>query len=115
MEKPAASNADRAYAHPFAAYVRILARGPGLSRPLTQEEARDAMRLILAGEVEPEQLGAFLMLMRYRGESAGELAGLVEAARDMAGPHGRPARPPGCNHRHGCGRADDARPSRHHG
>jgi len=46
------------------------------------------MRLILAGEVEPEQLGAFLMLMRYRGESVEELAGLVEAARDMAGPHG---------------------------
>jgi anthranilate phosphoribosyltransferase len=82
MENPAASNADRAHAHPFAAYVRILARGPGLSRPLTREEARDAMRLILAGEVEPEQLGAFLMLMRYRGESAEELAGLVEAARD---------------------------------
>jgi anthranilate phosphoribosyltransferase len=82
MENPDASNAGRAHAHPFAAYVRILARGPGLSRSLTRDEARDAMRLVLAGEVEPEQLGAFLMLMRYRGESAEELAGLVEAARD---------------------------------
>jgi anthranilate phosphoribosyltransferase len=82
MEKPAVSATDRPRTHPFAAYVRTLARGPGLSRSLTREEARDAMRLILAGEVEPEQLGAFLMLMRYRGESAEELAGLVEAARD---------------------------------
>lgn len=31
------------------------------------------------------QLGAFLMLLRYRGEDADEVAGLVEAARENAG------------------------------
>ena len=73
--------------HPFAPYVRILGRGPGRSRALTREEARDALRLVLAGAAEPMQIGAFLMLLRYRGEDAGEIAGLVEAARDScAGP-----------------------------
>jgi anthranilate phosphoribosyltransferase len=71
--------------HPFAIYVRTLARGPGLSRNLTREEARDAMRLILAGDVEREQLGAFLLLMRYRGESPDELSGMIEAARETIG------------------------------
>jgi anthranilate phosphoribosyltransferase len=40
------------------------------------------MRLLLAGTPAPEQVGAFLMLLRYRGEDAAEIAGLVEGARD---------------------------------
>jgi anthranilate phosphoribosyltransferase len=68
--------------HPFAQYVRILARGPGRSRALTFEEARAAMRMIAAGEAEPVQLGAMLMLMRYRQESSEELAGFVAALRE---------------------------------
>jgi anthranilate phosphoribosyltransferase len=68
--------------HCFAQYVRILGRGPGRSRALTREEARDAMRMIIAGEAEPAQIGALLMLMRYRQESPEELAGFVEALRE---------------------------------
>ena len=68
--------------HPFAAYVRILARGRTISRALTQQEAYDAMRMILAGEVEDIQLGAFLMLMRYKEETAEEVAGFGQACRD---------------------------------
>jgi anthranilate phosphoribosyltransferase len=68
--------------HPFAQYVRILARGPGRSRALTFDEARAAMRMIAAGEAEPIQLGAMLMLMRYRQESSDELAGFVAALRE---------------------------------
>jgi anthranilate phosphoribosyltransferase len=67
--------------HRFAQYVRILGRGPGRSRALTQEESREAMRMIVAGEAEPLQIGALLMLMRYRQESPPELAGFVEALR----------------------------------
>jgi len=67
--------------HPFAQYVRILARGRTISRALTREEARDAMAMILAGEVEQVQLGAFLMLMRYKEETPEEVAGFVEACR----------------------------------
>jgi anthranilate phosphoribosyltransferase len=68
--------------HPFAQYVRILARGPGRSRAMTFDEARAAMRMIAAGDVEPIQLGAMLMLMRYRQESSEELAGFVAALRE---------------------------------
>jgi anthranilate phosphoribosyltransferase len=63
----------------FSTYVATLGRGPGRSRPLTRAEARDAFARVLAGEVDPHQLGAFLMLLRYRGEDAGEVAGIVEA------------------------------------
>ena len=64
----------------FAGYVATLGRGPGKSRALTRAEARDAFALVLADAVHPAQLGAFLMLLRYRGEDPDEITGLVEAA-----------------------------------
>jgi anthranilate phosphoribosyltransferase len=69
----------------FATYVATLGRGPGRSRALTRDEAADAMSLLLAGAPAPEQVGAFLMLLRYRGEDAAEIAGLVEGARTCIG------------------------------
>src|SRR4051812_14367392 len=75
--------------HPFARYVRTLGRGPGRSRALTRDEAREAFAMVLAGEADPHQVGAFLMLLRYRGEDPEEIAGLVEAARAAAGLGGR--------------------------
>ncbi len=71
--------------HDFARFVRTLARGPGRARPLTREEARQAFAMVLAGEADPHQVGAFLMLLRFRGEEAAELAGMVEAARQVIG------------------------------
>ncbi len=68
--------------HPFAEIVRILGKGKKGSRPLTQEEAYNAMKMILADEVLPIQLGAFLMLMRVKEETAEELAGFAQASRD---------------------------------
>jgi len=68
--------------HPFAQYVRILGKGKNGSRPLTQDEAFDAFRMILADEVLPEQLGAFLMLMRVKEEEAEELAGFIRAVKE---------------------------------
>lgn len=67
--------------HPFAPYVRILGRGRRGSRSLSRAEAEKAMGMILAGEVESVQLGAFLMLIRVKEETADELAGFVSAAR----------------------------------
>lgn len=69
----------------FAEFVATLGRGPGRSRALTRDEAREAFGLVLRGAVDRVQLGAFLMLLRYRGEDADEIAGLVEAAREAAG------------------------------
>jgi anthranilate phosphoribosyltransferase len=40
---------------------------------------------VLAGQADPVQVGAFLMLLRYRGEDPDEISGLVEAAREAAG------------------------------
>ncbi len=67
--------------HPFAQYVRILGKGKKGSRSLTLEEARLAMGMILDAEVEPEQLGAFLMLLRVKEEAPEELAGFIDAVR----------------------------------
>ena len=68
--------------HPFAEYIRILGKGKHGSRPLTQDEAYRAMRMIMSDEALPIQLGAFLMLMRVKEETPEELAGFVQAARD---------------------------------
>ena len=65
----------------FATYVATLGRGPGRSRALTRAEAADAMGMLLAGTPDRLQVGAFLMLLRYRGEDPDEIAGLVEGAR----------------------------------
>ena len=67
--------------HPFAQFVAILGRGPTRSRNLTQEEAETAMGMILREEVEPEQLGAFLMLLRRNVETDEEIAGFVNACQ----------------------------------
>jgi len=67
--------------HPFAQYVRILGKGKTGSRSLSFDEAALAMGMILRGEVEDVQLGAFLMLLRVKEESADELAGFVSAVR----------------------------------
>jgi anthranilate phosphoribosyltransferase len=68
--------------HPFAQYVRIIGKGPHLSRPLTEEEMADATRMIMAGRVEPVQLGAFLCLLRVRTEEPEEGAGFTRAVRE---------------------------------
>ncbi|MGK7653265.1 hypothetical protein ACSQ76_12845 [Roseovarius sp. B08] len=64
----------------LADHVRTLGRGPGRSRSLTREEARAAMRLMLSGNAAPEAVGALLMLLRMKGETPDEIAGLAEAA-----------------------------------
>ncbi|MEQ3626694.1 MAG: glycosyl transferase family protein [Celeribacter sp.] len=64
-------------------YVQLLGRGPGRSRNLDEAEARAAMDIILRGDADPEALGALLMLMRFRGESAAEVAGFTHGFRDL--------------------------------
>jgi anthranilate phosphoribosyltransferase len=76
--------------HPFAPYLRILGKGKTGTRSLEQEEARTAFAMILRGDAEPLQIGAFLMLLRVKEETPGELAGFVEACREtmVAAPDG---------------------------
>ncbi len=68
--------------HPFAKFIQMLGKGQRGARNLTQQEAEQAMSIILAGQVEPIQLGAFLMLMRIKEETAEEIAGFVLAVRN---------------------------------
>lgn len=72
----------------YAEYIRILGRGPTKSRHLTREEAQDAFSGVLSGDMSDMQIGAFLLLLRYRSEDAGELAGIVEAIRESLGGRG---------------------------
>ncbi len=65
----------------LADYVRILGRGPGRSRSLTQDEACEAMSLMLRDDAAPEAVGALLMLLRMKGETAQEIAGFAAAAQ----------------------------------
>jgi anthranilate phosphoribosyltransferase len=68
--------------HPFARFIQILGKGRNGMRPLTQDEAYEAMSMIACYDVEPEQIGAFLMLMRVKEETAEEVAGFTRALRD---------------------------------
>lgn len=67
--------------HLFAPFIRILGKGKNGSRSLTEQEAYDSMDMILKGDVHPEQLGAFLMLLRVKEETPEEVAGFVRAIR----------------------------------
>lgn len=75
----------------FAAFVATLGRGPGRSRALTRQEAHTAFGMVLRNEANPHQVGAFLMLLRFRGEDAEEITGIVQAARAHAGLGGPPS------------------------
>ena len=63
------------------ALIHKVARGRKGSENLTREEARAALAALLGDDADPVQLGAFLIAMRMKGETAEELAGFVEAVR----------------------------------
>ena len=75
----------------LAPFVQTLGRGPGRSRSLTQAEAHAAMTVMLSGRAAPEAIGAILMLLRMKGETADEIAGFAAAAVDSLPPIARPA------------------------
>jgi anthranilate phosphoribosyltransferase len=58
---------------------------------LSAEEAADAMRAIMSGDVTPGQVGGFLMALRTKGETVDELDGLARTALEFARPVSAPA------------------------
>jgi anthranilate phosphoribosyltransferase len=67
-------------------YLKELARGKHGARDLTREQARTLFGAIFAGEVPDVALGAVLVAFRVKGETAEEIAGMLEALA----PHMRP-------------------------
>lgn len=55
--------------------------GKAATGALSREEAAEAFDLLLSGEATPSQIGGFLMALRVRGETPGEIAGAVTAMR----------------------------------
>ena len=53
---------------------------------LTPEQAFEAMHAILSGAASPAQIAAFLVALRMKGETVGELIGFARAMRQMAQP-----------------------------
>lgn len=51
---------------------------------LTEEQAKQAMEIMLNGEASQAQIGAFLTALRMKGETLDELAGLAAVLRDKA-------------------------------
>ena len=64
------------------AYLQHIATGATLS----QQQAEEAMHLMMKGEAEPEEIAAFLMGLRTRGESLEELIGFTKVMRAYAIP-----------------------------
>jgi anthranilate phosphoribosyltransferase len=65
-------------------FVQIVARGKSRSRPLTYDEAKSAMALMLDPDTPREATGALLMVLRMRGETAAEIAGFAAALATAA-------------------------------
>lgn len=71
--------------HPFAKYVRILGKGRKGSRSLNEEEAFESFQMILQRQTTPEQLGAYLMLLRIKEETPEEICAFVNATKQSLG------------------------------
>jgi anthranilate phosphoribosyltransferase len=61
--------------------LKILIGKAATGAHLSETEAREAFDIIMEGEATPSQIGGFLMALRVRGESVGEIAGAVAAMR----------------------------------
>ena len=66
-------------------WPEILAR-LSCREPLTAAEAEGALAVVLAGDATPVQVGAFLVLLHAKGETADEVTGLARAMVDAAVP-----------------------------
>ncbi|TPE52790.1 glycosyl transferase family protein [Maribrevibacterium harenarium] len=69
----------------FTQFVQQLGRGKRGAKTLSEQQAYEAMNCILTGDVQPEQVGAFWMLIRMREETVEETVGFTRAAREHLG------------------------------
>jgi anthranilate phosphoribosyltransferase len=62
----------------FLPYLKCVGTGPKSNRDLTKDEMKTVMRAFLNKEVLPEQVSAFLLGWRVKGESLDEFAASIE-------------------------------------
>ncbi|MGQ7845922.1 anthranilate phosphoribosyltransferase [Granulosicoccus sp. 3-233] len=62
--------------------LQRIATGPTLSKDLSADEARRAMRLLLENRADEVQAGIFLIALRMKRETDEELTGILEAIHD---------------------------------
>ncbi|WP_018922998.1 anthranilate phosphoribosyltransferase [Salsuginibacillus kocurii] len=65
-------------------WLKEVARGETLARPLTYRESYEVAASIATGEATDAQIGAFLVAKRLKGETWEEMQGFVDAFRDYA-------------------------------
>lgn len=63
-----------------APFIREIGRGKKGARDLSRVDARRMYAAMLNGELSDLEMGAFLIGMRIKGESVGEIAGFLDAA-----------------------------------
>lgn len=71
---------------PIQDIIAKIAKGQKVSKDLTWDESKQAMKALIEGEASPAQVGAFLIAMRYKTESVTELAAMTAAARQYVPP-----------------------------
>jgi len=64
-------------------YIQRIATGPEMSKDLSLDEARDGMRLILDGKVDPVQAAIFLIALRMKRETHEENRGVLQALLEV--------------------------------
>ncbi|DAB40504.1 MAG TPA: glycosyl transferase [Sulfurovum sp. UBA12169] len=74
----------------FLSYIKAVGTGEKLNRNLTKEEIKDALRKILTQSAAPEQISAFLLGWRVKGESLEELEGSIEVFDEFVIPYAVP-------------------------
>ncbi|PSW18015.1 glycosyl transferase family protein [Photobacterium sanctipauli] len=70
----------------FSEFIKHVGRGEKGRRPLTQEEAKEALGMYLDGKAKRLQLATLLMLQRVRCETNEEAAGYIQALRERISP-----------------------------
>ena len=68
------------------ALIKKIGTGPSGHRDLSHDEAREAAGILLSHQATPAQVGALLLGMRLKGETATEMSGFLTGLRERIRP-----------------------------
>ncbi|WP_435177256.1 anthranilate phosphoribosyltransferase [Halorussus sp. AFM4] len=64
--------------------TEVIGSGPKTADDMSYDQAREGFARVLAGDPDPETLGAFLLANRWKESAPEELAGFVDAMRELS-------------------------------